>query len=428
MKKKVLSMFLVAAMTASMVVGCGGGNGDSGDGTEGGSGTSSSKKDDKTITIWVADEVTEFTKTQAETFLASSDEYKDWKVQVESVGEGDAAGNVITDVQGAADIFGFAQDQVTRLISAGGLTPLSDENAAWVKEQNDANSLSAVTVGDKVYAYPMTADNGYFLYYDSSVVTDPTSLEQILADCEAAGKNFYFDVESGWYQPAFFFATGCTCEYETDDAGKYIDCTMDYASANGIVAMREMIDMVSSSAWRQGSSLSSATDVGAIVDGTWDSSAAKKMLGDNFACSKLPSFTGSDGNTYQMKGFTGYKLMGVKPQENADKLKVCTDLVKFLTGAEVQLARYQELGWGPSNLEAQQDSAVQEDVALTALRDQMQYMVPQGQYPDGYWDPEAKAFGSDIEGKEKYSASSADEELMAALQAFQDKCISYAEQ
>ena len=41
-------------------------------------------------------------------------------------------------------------------------------------------------------------------YYDKSVVTDPTSLDKIVADCEAAGKGVYMEINSGWYQPAFF--------------------------------------------------------------------------------------------------------------------------------------------------------------------------------------------------------------------------------
>ena len=46
------------------------------------------------------------------------------------------------------------------------------------------------------------------MYYDKSVVTDPSSMEAILADCEKAGKNVYMDITSGWYQTAFFFGAG----------------------------------------------------------------------------------------------------------------------------------------------------------------------------------------------------------------------------
>lgn len=435
MKKKVLSMLLVAAMTASMVVGCGGGDDDSNannnsntDNDNTSDDGSSAELDDLgsgVITIWVADNVTDFTKTEAEKFLASDEKYSGYTVNVESVGEGDAAGNMITDVAGGADIYGFAQDQLTRLVSAGALSPVSGDNASWVQEQNDEGSVGAAKVGEQIWAYPMTSDNGYFLYYDSSIVTDPTSLEKIAEDCAAAGKNFYFEVNSGWYQTAFFFGTDCTLTYDTDEDANFTGCNVDYASDKGLVAFKEIIELVASPAFVNGSSLSNATDVGAIVDGTWDSGAAKEIFGENYACTKLPSFTGSDGNTYQMSGFGGFKLLGIKPQEEEGKLYVCNELAKYLTSTDVQLARYEAVGWGPSNLSAQQSEAVQADEALSALAEQLVHTIPQGNYPDGYWTL-ATSLGDDVISG-VYTTSSSDDDLMSALTTFEDTCKSYAQ-
>ena len=78
-----------------------------------------------------------------------------------------------------------------------------------VKADNDEGAVGAATVGSTLYAYPLTSDNGYFMYYDKSVVTDPTDLDTIITDCEKAGKNIYMEINSGWYQTAFFFGTGC---------------------------------------------------------------------------------------------------------------------------------------------------------------------------------------------------------------------------
>ncbi|MBD5454198.1 MAG: extracellular solute-binding protein, partial [Lachnospiraceae bacterium] len=378
-----------------------------------------------TITIWVADNVVDFTKSAAEDFIAANPDYSGYTISVEPVGEGDAAGNMITDVAGGADLYGFAQDQITRLVSAGALAPIVGDNASFVSEQNDAGAASAAVVGGTTYAYPMTSDNGYFLYYDSTVVSDPSSLEAIVADCEAAGKNFYMEINSGWYQPAFFFATGCTLTYDTDDAGNFTGCTVDYASDKGLVAMKEIIELKSSSAFQNGSSVDNGTNIAAIVDGTWDSESAKAAFGDGYACAKLPSFQGSDGQTYQLSGFGGFKLLGIKPQEEAGKLAVCHALAQYLTSTDVQLARYQAVGWGPSNLAAQQDSAVQADEALSALASQLAFTIPQGNYPGDYWNL-ATALGDDvITGT--LSTSSSDDDLTKALQSFQDTCMSYAQ-
>ena len=374
------------------------------------------------ITIWVAEEVTSFTQTQAEQFLQDNPAYSGYTVTVEAVGEGDAASNMITDVEGGADIYGFAQDQLARLVSAGAVMEVIGDYADFVSTSNDSGAVSAATMGDSIYAFPVTSDNGYFLYYDSSVVTDPTSLGAIVADCEEAGKGFYMEINSGWYQTAVFFATGCELTYEADSAGNFTSSNVTYASEEGLTALKALINLASSSAFYNGSSVSNATNAAAIVDGTWDSGAAKELFGDNYACAKLPSFE-VDGQEYQMSGFGGFKLLGVKPQTDTNKAIVCMELAKYLSSAEVQLARYQEVGWGPSNLEAQADEAVQADEALTALAEQLTYTIPQGQYPNEYWDL-ATSLGDDIIAG-TYDNSS-DEELMSVLENFQTTCESYA--
>ncbi len=430
MKKRLLSVLLAAAMVVSMVA-CGGSdepaNNDAANtnteaGTEAGNDTVDYGSGE--IKIWVAENVVDFTKSQAETFLKSNEAFAGYTVVVEPVGEGDAANNMLTDVEGGADIFGFAQDQLARLVSAGALNPVVGDYAAWVVEQNDAGAASAAVLGDMTYAFPITSDNGYFLYYDKSVITDPTSLEQIVADAEAAGKNFYFEINSGWYQPAFFFGAGCTLTYETDANGNFTKANVDYNSEKGLVALKEIIELSKSASFQNGSSCSNATNVAAIVDGTWDAGAAKEIFGDNYACAKLPSFTGSDGATYQLGGFGGFKLLGVKPQTEAGKLQVCLQLAQYLSSAEVQVARYNAVAWGPSNVTAQADAAVQADEALAALGQQLANTIPQGQYPNDYWTL-ATSLGDSVIADEYDNAT--DDELMAVLATFQSSCESYVQ-
>ena len=370
------------------------------------------------LKVWVADAAVDFTNQQVEAFKAANPDFADMTVTVEAVGEGDAASNVLTDVEGAADLFGFPQDQLARMVAAGAVEIVEPANAEVVKAENDAGAVAAVTMGDELYAYPLTSDNGYFLYYDKSVVTDPSTLEGILADCEAAGKSFYMEINSGWYQTAFFFGAGCTLTYDSDNEGNLTACNVDYASENGLKALKSMIKLASSPAFVNGSSISNATNVAAIVDGTWDSEAAKELFGDNYAAAKLPTVDG-----YQMSGFGGFKMLGVKPQEDEAKLAACDALAAWLSSGDVQLARYEALGWGPSNLAAQQSDAVKADVALSALADQLQYTIPQGQYPGDYWSL-ATGLGDNIIGH-KYDGAD-DEALMTALTEFQDTCISYA--
>ena len=392
--KKLLAIILTAAMLLSIV--------------------SFAAADDSQIKVWVAEAAVDFTNEQIEAFKAANPDFANFEYIVEPVGEGDAAKNVITDIESAADVFTFAQDQLGRLVQAGALVEVEEENAKTVEAENDAGSVGAVKMGGTMYAYPMTSDNGYFMYYDKSVVSDPTDLAKILEDCAAAGKSFYYEVNGGWYNVAYFFAYGCHITYDTDDDGNFIALDTDYASENGVNCLKALIKLANDPAFQNGSSLNTATNVGAIVDGVWDAATAKDLFGDNYAATKLPM---ADG--IQLSGFGGFKMLGVKQQTNDDKLAACDALAAYLTSGDVQLARYKALGWGPSNLTAQQDEAVKSDVALSALAEQLAFTYPQGNYPQEYWDA-AIALGDDILAKKLNDAD--DAALMAALETFVANC------
>ena len=397
--KKILSLVLALAMVLSLCS------------------FASAEGFDGEIKVWVAEATVEFTKAQIEIFKAANPESANMTVTVQPVGEGDAASNMLTDVEAGADLYVFAQDQLARLVAAGALEVVYEENVPVIEANNDAGSVGAVKLGGTMYAYPMTSDNGYFLYYDKSVVTDPTNMEAILADCEAAGKNVYFEINSGWYQTAFFFGAGCTLTYGTDDAGNIVSMDCDYASDKGVAALKAMINLAQSPAFVNGSSASNATNLGAIVDGTWDAVAVQGILGENYAAVKLPTIDG-----FQLGGFGGFKMLGVKPQTDDAKLAACDALALFLSSGEVQTARFEAVGWGPSNLAAQQSEAVQADIALSALAAQLAYTMPQGQYPGEYWSL-ATALGDDILADKLDNMT--DAELLDVLTTFQATAGSY---
>ena len=443
MKKKVLSSLLAASMVACLFAGCSStasssNSSSSGNNTQettaGNNGEEATKPsvDDYgsgEIVIWAPEAAVEFTKKAAEDFIAANEAYKGYTIRVEPVSEADAANNAIADIEAAADIYSFAQDQLSRIVSAGALTPLSGAYADFVTKSNTEGAVISAQLGGQTYAFPVTADNGYFIYYDNTVITNPNSLEQIIADCEKAGKSIYFEVNNGWYQPAFFFGTGCTLTYDTNDEGGFTKCNIDYNSEAGLVALKEMIDLTSSPAFVNGSSTDNATNAAVVVTGAWNKESATKKFVDAdgnsvLGVAKLPEFEGSDGKTYQLSGFSGFKLMGVKPQAEKGKSIVCLELAEYLTSEEMQLARFNELGWGPSNLKALENEAVQSDATLAALGEQSLHSIPQGQYPGDYWS-RATALGDECITK-NLTPSTSDEDLMKILAQFQSDCESYA--
>ena len=52
-----------------------------------------------------------------------------------------------------------------------------------------------------LYAYPLTADNGYFLYYNKAYFSeeDVQSLDRMLSAAAAAGRLVAMDWSSAWY-------------------------------------------------------------------------------------------------------------------------------------------------------------------------------------------------------------------------------------
>lgn len=342
------------------------------------------------IKVWVADAIVDLTKTQIANFNKTNDQGITINATVEAVGEGDAATSMTQDVANGADLFCFAQDQTARLIQAGALSQLGVAATEWVKTNHDKASVSAVTSGDALYGYPLTSDNGYFMYYDKSVIKESEigSLEALIAACEAAGKNFSFELENSWYTVAFFFATGCLSEWKTDADGAFIDVNDNFNSDAGKIAAEGMKKLLTSKSYVNSSATSdfaAAVPSAVVVSGTWNYENAKELLGDNMGVAELPSFE-VGGKSYHLGSFNGCKLMGVKPQADAKRAAALNQLAQYLTGEACELERFTANGWGPSNVAAQGSDAVKAAPHLTALMAQNNYSRPQGQIHGSWWD------------------------------------------
>ena len=373
------------------------------------------------ITLWVSETkledgttVVDVTKTQIEAFQKLYPNIK-FTFKVDGISEGEAASQVLNDVASAPDIYCFAQDQLARLVQAQALISLADSISATIKAENDATAITASSVAGTVYAFPLTADNGYYLYYDKSVFTeeDVKDLATMVSVAETKGGKIRYALENAWYTASFFFATGCVSNWSMNTEGKWTGVEDTFNSDAGLAAMKGMQILAHSPAYDSNADI--FTDAVAIVTGTWNSKAAANHFGENLGATKLPSFT-VDGKTYQLGSYFGCKLMGVKPQsgENAaNKTIVLQLLAQYLTNKDNQLARYNTFGWGPSNLEALADEAVKNDVSLKALFEQKEFAVQQGNINGSWWDI-AKLLGSDAKN------AKSEDDLKNALKTYED--------
>ena len=401
MKSKSLFKGILALLMAGALVGCG----NSGDADSKASDDAPVSTNDYEIKIWAASLAKDLTETQAKRWadeMKASDGVK-IGITVEAVGEGDAAGNMTTDPEAGADLYCFAQDQLARLQSSGCLQEVTDANSkSMLMENNDSASISAASIGDKLVAYPLTSDNGYFMYYDKSVFTDETkldNLEDIIEVCKANNKKIYFNGGSAWYNFAFFSALGCVSEWDVTPAGKFSGYNDTYYSAEGVKALQAVYKLVqdndkdnpnvvyidsAASATAFSKNADGEISAAVCISGTWDYTDARTALGDNLGARELPNVTVGE-ETVHLGSFKGCKLMGVKPQSDSIKMAYCEVLAEYLSGQTCQLERFNALGWGPSNKVAQQDEAVKANIALQALSAQEPYATTQGQYPGDWW-------------------------------------------
>ena len=422
--KKILAALLALAMLFSLAA-CGGGesqnsgnpNNPGGANTSDPSGGTGELAGTYDVKLWVPEAAVELTQKQINDFNSSNTDGITINPTIESVSEAEAATQMVTDVEAGGDIYFFAQDQFARLVQAGALSKLGVAAAETVTSANASGVVVAAKSGEELFAYPLTADNGYFMYYDKSVISEEhlDSLEDLIADCEAANK--YFSMELGtsaWYLAGFFFGTGCHSEWATDDDGTFISVDDDFNSAKGLIAAKGMKKLVDSPMHLSSSQAAEfASGAAIVVTGTWAYSDIKDILGDNMGATDLPSFT-VDGQSYHIGSYNGCKLLGVKPQTDAVKSAVLHKLAQYLTDEEHQLERFDALAWGPANTNAQASEEVQANPGLAALLAQSPYSIPQGQIHGSWWDI-AKVIADDVK------AATDDAGIQAALDSYTAK-------
>lgn len=410
--KKIIATLLAGMMAATALVGCGGGDGsstaseNSGENSGGGIKVEGSIVDDSafgeegtdskpiTLKVWAPDAATKLVKEQIEAFKKAYPNRKFKEISVVAQGEGDAATQLLNDASVAADVFSFPSDQLNKLVDAGVIAPVAFKDA--VTEANSEDTVKAGTMKnaegkDTLFAYPETNDNGYYLVYDNAVVSpeQAQTLEGVLEACEKAGKQFVMNVGDGFYACTLAFTAGVKIdglesdgvtqkftEYDEDDA---VTTLMAFAKL-----MKEYQGTFKSLDVANIASGFSNGKTGAGVDGSWDTASNQKALGDRFGSAKLPTIKVGDEDK-QMISMHGFKYLGVN---GSSKFPASAQiLAHYLAGEECQLQRAKELGWGPSNLNAQKDEAVTGSEVLQAIKAQSENSCTQVNVASTFWTP-----------------------------------------
>ena len=324
---------------------------------------------DVKLTMWGAEEDQTMLREMADAFIAENADKGNVTIEIGVQSESSAKDTVLADPEAAADVFAFADDQLNELVAAGALQEIL-LNPEDVKSRNLAGSVEAATMNDKLYAYPMTADNGYFLYYDKSVLSedDVKSMDALLAKADASGKKFMMSLNDAWYIYSFYAGAGLKATLADDG----INTVCNWNEAPGADVTQAVIDICKNPGFialkdeEFTGKLKDGTLV-AGVNGTWRANDADEVWGDNYAACKLPTYT-LNGEQVQMASFSGYKLIGVNP--HSANVGAAMLLADFVTNEENEELRFKERAQGPSNTNA---LAAASSPALTAVVDQSEY-------------------------------------------------------
>lgn len=388
MKKRIIALIMMTVMMCMSVVGC------SSQSTQ--KEENETKKEENTsetggvvkLKIWAEEVNWEVTNKMIESFKAKYKNEATFEIELIQGNDGETKSNLLANVYGGADIFSFADDQLNAMVSGGALAAVP--NPDEVKSANLEDAVNSCMVNGVMYAYPMTADNGYFLYYNKEYLSeeDVKTFDGILAAAEAAGKKVTMDWTSGWYLYSFFGNTGL--DFGLNDDGVTNHCNWNTTEGNikGVDVAQALLNISSSPAFMNAGDaalLEGAADgtVIAGISGVWNEVEIKKAWGENYGAVKLPTYTVA-GQQVQMSSFKGYKMMGVNYY--SENKEWALKLADWLTNEENQTLRFVERSQGPSNKKAAASDAVSKVPAIQAVIAQSEFGVLQ-RVGNSYWAP-----------------------------------------
>lgn len=362
--------------------------------------TSGCKPEEVTLSIWCSHDDMALTERLVDEFKKEYSGKAVFNITISEEEEVSCKETVLANPGAAADVFSFAADQYKELHDANALLEIT-LNTNDIIEANggiDSGAVRCVTTDGKLYAYPKTASNGYFLYYNSNYLTedDVKSFDRILEVAENAGKKVTMDYTSGWYIYSFFKGAGLNVELNSDGVTNTCDWNSTDGKYKGTDVAEAMLRIANHPAFVSGDdgtfkSLAKSGEIIAGINGTWNSSVIQDAFGDGYAAAKLPEYT-IKGDSVQMCSFAGYKLTGVNANTKFPEWSM--RLAEWLTNEKNQTEYFKVRGEAPSNVNAAKSPEVQASPAIRALNEQSSYGYLEN-VGGAYWQP-AYVFGTTI--------------------------------
>lgn len=352
---------------------------------------------------------------------ANPDDQIEWGFR--AIEEGVASGELEKDPQQAnyPSLYAVVDSSLPDMVhTTKVVASLPDDVAKKVTAENSESAVLTTTIDGKMYAYPISVDNGYFLYYDKRELKENEigSFESILNICETKGKQFLLDLDNGYYSAGIFLSpevlgTSDGISYHTEADGTVV-YDMKWDGEIGAAAARDFSALVAPYAAKDRSifiegdntAIANQAKAGKLIScisGTWVYEELKADWGEeNVGTAKLPTFNvtfkgDSEPTACQMASFVGSKVYCVNAFAKAEEQALAHKVAQILTTKEAQLVRYEKRSSTPSNKEAALDPRFTEHItpAVAGLQAQEPYGAAQTLVEGLYWTP-GEAIGRTI--------------------------------
>jgi len=371
-----------------------------------------------TLNVWAGEtqDSVDFVRQIAADFKVANPQ-SNYDIKIKPVSESSVSGDWANDPSNAADFAIAADDQIPAMISSNyiqNLGPLSAKVIPGLKDnliaRNSADSITAVTANNDLYGFPISASNGYILYYNSNFIKeeDTTSFDKLLSAIHAAserdGKNytFGFPYNSGWYLDGWFRPAGFTVYGE---AGKStVECNWNTTVKDGDGVDVAGVDVASSLVklahgqhekhWMSAKQEMIMTQIDngtsnqviATINGTWNYRRIKAAWGDAAAATTLPSYhVDSINKDYGMQSVKGFKV-GVINRARKE-VKEAAKFAEFLSNYQSQVYRFEALSEAPTNVESAKICDFNTNPAVKAIDAQWKKGSFVEKVNESFWNP-----------------------------------------
>ena len=356
MKKRAVSALTAAVMAASLAVtgltGCGSGDGG---------------KESVRLMVWSpqGDQSVDQGQWLQTCCNAFAEEHPEWDITfVYGVAdEASSAGQVSQDADASADVFLYANDNLTTMTDANALVKFGGKYREEIEATNSQTSLDSVTKDGEIYGVPF-AINTWFMFYDKSVFSeeDVKNLDTML---EKGVVSFPFT--NSWYLASFYIGNGCTLFGDGTDASAGVD----FGGEKAQEVTDYLIDLESNPNFRidaDGSGIAGIRDgsINAMFTGSWDAAAIQEALGDNMGVAALPTYT-LNGEEKQMYSYAGTKAVGVNTQ--SDYMVQAVELAIFLGNEYSQCLHYELENVVPCNTKLLENEDIMSDEVVAAVNE-----------------------------------------------------------